>query len=82
MVKQLKNAKKIKDVVKSNQSKLNFMKFIKTQILSYVSINLLLAFEEMVKAYDKCKKLIEKDGHFKQYIRAIAELEQFINEVT
>lgn len=36
----------------------------------------------MVKAYDKCKKLIEKDGHFKQYIRAIAELEQFINEVT
>jgi len=58
LVKQLKNAKKIKDVVKSNQT-----------------------FEEMVKAYDKCKKLIEKDGHFKQYIRAIAELEQFINEL-
>ena len=35
----------------------------------------------MVKAYDKCKKLIEKEGHFKTYIRAVAELEIFINEV-
>jgi len=35
----------------------------------------------MKKAYDKCKKLIEKEGHFKTYIRAMAELEIFINEV-
>ena len=40
------------------------------------------AFEEMVKSYEKCKKIVEKDGHFKQYIRALAELETFINEVT
>lgn len=38
-------------------------------------------FEEMVKAYEKCKKVVEKEGHFKQYIRAIAELETFINEL-
>ena len=38
-------------------------------------------FEEMKKAYDKCKKLTEKDGHFKTYIRAMAELEMFVNEV-
>ncbi len=35
----------------------------------------------MIKSYEKCKKIVEKDGHFKQYIRAIAELEIFINEV-
>jgi hypothetical protein len=35
----------------------------------------------MKKAYDKCKKLTEKDGHFKTYIRAMAELEMFVNEV-
>ena len=58
LVKQLKNAKKIRDVVKANQ-----------------------AFEEMVKAYEKCKKIVEKDGHFKQYIRALSELDSFINEV-
>lgn len=57
-VKQLKNAKKIRDVVKANE-----------------------IFEDMSKAYEKCKKLIEKEGHFKQYIRAIAELEVFINEL-
>lgn len=57
-MKQLKNANKIRDVVKSQQM-----------------------FEEMVKAYDKCKKVVEKEGHFKQYIRAIAELETFINEL-
>lgn len=57
-MKQLKNAKKIKDVVKSLQT-----------------------FEDMTKAYDKCKKVVEKEGHFKQYIRSIAELEDFINEL-
>ncbi len=36
----------------------------------------------MVKSYDKCKKIIEKEGHFKQYIRAIAELETYIIEVS
>ena len=35
----------------------------------------------MVKAYDKSKKIVEKDGHFKTYIRAMAELEIFVNEV-
>ncbi len=35
----------------------------------------------MVKSYDKCKKIVEKDGHFKQYIRAIAELETYTTEV-
>jgi translation initiation factor 3 subunit C len=57
-VKQLKNAKKIKDVVKANE-----------------------IFEDMSKAYEKCKKLIENEGHFKQYIRAIAELEVFVTEL-
>lgn len=40
-----------------------------------------LVFEEMVKAYDKCKKVVEKEGHFKQYIRSIAELETYINDL-
>ena len=35
----------------------------------------------MVKSYEKCKKIVEKEGHFKQYIRAIAELEQWVNDV-
>jgi hypothetical protein len=35
----------------------------------------------MVKSYDKCKKIVEKDGHFKQYVRAIVELEQWVNDV-
>lgn len=34
-----------------------------------------------MKAYDKCKKVVEKEGHFKQYIRSIAELETYINEL-
>jgi hypothetical protein len=38
-------------------------------------------FEEMTKSYEKCRKLVEKEGHFKQYIRALSELETFINEV-
>ena len=38
-------------------------------------------FEEMTKSYEKCKKIVEKEGHFKQYIRALSELETFINEV-
>jgi hypothetical protein len=36
----------------------------------------------MIKAYEKCKKIVEKEGHFKQYIRALAELETFINDVS
>lgn len=35
----------------------------------------------MVKAYEKCKKVVEKEGHFKQFIRSIAEFETFINEL-
>jgi len=58
LVKQLKNATKIRDVAKSQQ-----------------------IFEEMVKAYEKCKKVVEKEGHFKQFIRSIAEFETFINEL-
>lgn len=58
LVKQLKNAKKIRDIVKANQ-----------------------LFEEMVKGYDKAKKIVEKEGHFKQYIRAISELEDYVVEL-
>ena len=36
-------------------------------------------FEEMVKYYEKCNKVIEKLGQFKQFIRSIAELEDFVN---
>ena len=38
-------------------------------------------FDELCKAYEKCKKLIEKEGHLKPFVRAIADLETFINEV-
>lgn len=38
-------------------------------------------FEELVKAYDKCKKIVEKNGHFKQYIRCLADFEEFITDV-
>ena len=41
-----------------------------------------VVFEEMVKSYDKAKKIVEKEGHFKQYIRAVAELEDYVVEVT
>lgn len=58
LVKQLKNAKKIRDIVKANQ-----------------------LFEEMVKSYDKAKKITEKEGHFKQYIRAVSELEDYVVEL-
>lgn len=58
LVKQMKNAKKIKDIVKANQ-----------------------LFEEMVKSYDKAKKIVDKEGHFKQYIRTIAELEDYVVEL-
>lgn len=58
LVKQVKNAKKIRDIVKANQ-----------------------LFEEMVKSYEKAKKITEKEGHFKQYIRAIAELEDYVVEL-
>lgn len=57
-MKQLKNARNIRDVVK-----------------------LMQVFEDMVKAYDKCKKITEKEGHFKQFIRAIAELEAYVDEL-
>jgi hypothetical protein len=49
-------------------------------MLNYI-INI-KAFEEMIKSYEKCKKIVEKEGHFKQYIRALAELEIFINDVS
>lgn len=35
----------------------------------------------MVKAYEKCRKIVEKEGHFKHYIRAIADLETFVCEL-
>ncbi len=35
----------------------------------------------MVKSYDKAKKITEKEGHFKQYIRTIAELEDYVTEL-
>jgi len=58
IVKQLKNAKKIRDIVKANQ-----------------------LFEELTKSYDKAKKIVEKEGHFKQYIRGISELEDYVVEL-
>lgn len=58
LIKQLKNAKKIKDIMKCSE-----------------------LFEELVKSYDKCKKIVEKDGHFKQFIRCLGEFEDFINEL-
>jgi len=58
LVRQLKNAKKIRDVVKSLQT-----------------------FEEMTKTYEKCKKIVDKEGHFKQFVRAISEYETFIDEL-
>ena len=58
LLKQLKNSKKIRDIVKTNE-----------------------IFEDLVKSYDKCKKIIESDGHIKSYLMAIADLETFTNEL-
>ena len=38
-------------------------------------------FTEMTKSYDKSKKVIEKEGHFKQFLVALSELEAFVNEL-
>ena len=38
-------------------------------------------FEDLCKAYDKAKKVIEKEGIPRFYIRCLAELEDFVNEV-
>lgn len=35
----------------------------------------------MVKSYDKAKKITENEGHFKQYIRAVSELEDYVVEL-
>lgn len=35
----------------------------------------------MVKSYDKAKKIVENEGHFKQYIRAVSELEDYVVEL-
>ena len=41
----------------------------------------ILVFNEMTKSYDKCKKVVEKEGHIKQYLVAVSELETFVNEL-
>jgi len=58
LIKQLKNAKNIKDIPKCAE-----------------------VFENLVKSYDKCKRLIEKEGHLKQYIRCLGEFESYIDSV-
>ena len=59
LIKQLKNAKNIKDIAKCAE-----------------------VFENLTKSYDKCKRLIEKDGHLKQYIRCLGEFEAYIDTVS
>ena len=38
-------------------------------------------FESLTKVFDKSKKVVEKEGVPRFYIRTIAELEDFANEV-
>ncbi len=39
-------------------------------------------FEDLGKAYDKAKKVVEKEGIPRFYIRNLTELEDFVNEVS
>jgi len=41
---------------------------------------LLTDFEDLGKAYDKSKKVVEKEGNPRFYIRCLVELEDFVNE--
>ncbi len=44
--------------------------------------NLLTDFEDLNKAFQKAKKVVEREGNIPRfYIRTLAELEDFVNEV-
>ena len=38
-------------------------------------------FESLCKAFDKAKKVVEKEGIPRFYIRTLSELEDFVSEV-
>ncbi len=45
--------------------------------------NLLTDFEDLNKAFQKAKKVVEREGNIPRfYIRTLAELEDFVNEVS
>ena len=42
-----------------------------------------IAFEDLGKAYDKAKKVVDKEGAVpKFYVSCLAELEDYVNEVS
>lgn len=42
---------------------------------------MLTDYDNLMRAFDKAKKVIEKEGAPKMFIRCITELEDFVNEV-
>ena len=47
----------------------------------HLFLKLFSDFEDLGKAYDKAKKVVEKEGNPRWYIRCLVELEDFVNEV-
>ncbi|XP_005093913.1 eukaryotic translation initiation factor 3 subunit C isoform X2 [Aplysia californica] len=74
-----------KRVVRSEKDKRydeirSIIKLLKNHMKIKDMANVLTDFESLTKAFDKAKKVVEKEGMPRIYIRTIAELEDFVNE--
>ncbi|XP_060568402.1 eukaryotic translation initiation factor 3 subunit C-like [Ruditapes philippinarum] len=72
-------------VVRSEKDKrydelLNIIKSLKNKKKIKDMSNVLSDFESLCKAFDKAKKVVEKEGIPRFYIRTLSELEDFVSE--
>ncbi|XP_053376281.1 eukaryotic translation initiation factor 3 subunit C-like isoform X2 [Mercenaria mercenaria] len=72
-------------VVRSEKDKryeelLNIIKSLKNKKKIKDMSNVLSDFESLCKAFDKAKKVVEKEGIPRFYIRTLSELEEFVSE--
>jgi len=49
---------------------------------SYSESIVCVDFELLIKAYEKAKKVIDKEGMPRFYVRCLVELEDFVNDVS
>ena len=88
IIKNLKNHKKIKDMTNILSGVwilwTSHAPFPVCGTLTVLHWNFVLIsdFEELNKAYDKAKKVVEREGIPRFYIRCLTELETFVNEVS
>lgn len=76
----------VKRVVRSQKDKRfdelrSVIKLMKNHMKIKDMANVLTDFETLTKAFDKAKKVVDKEGIPRFYIRTIAELEDFVNEL-